>query len=279
MALTSLATIKALLGISVSTYDVALQMLIDGVCEEVQRYCARQFEDADFIFKTTLDNCNEVVLDNHPVNSIYYAGTGKATALELTYSTGNAQASVSTIGDEGTLSLIAALTKTDLTLSFSDTLQDVATAIGLVAGWTATVTTGYENYPANCLLDQACETEETGTFVLYAATSPHRLSRGEVDGIYTLSGNALNEFFCNTDDQRPGVRNFVCLYNGGYATIPAGLTLIVNQICCDAWRNFNQNAAMKSETIGDYSYTKFDAAQIASAIGPYLSALDLYRRV
>jgi hypothetical protein len=278
MALTSLATIKSLLGISVSTYDVALQMLIDGVCEEVQRYCARQFEDADFIFKTTLDNCNEVVLDNHPVNAIYYAGTGKSIALDLTYSTGNAQASVSTIGDEGTLSLIAALTKTDLTLSFSDTLQDVATAIGLVAGWTATVTTGYENYPANCLLDQACETEETGTFVLYAAMSPHRLSRGEVDGIYTLSGAPCDEFFRDNDGGWCSVRNLVCLYNGGYATIPAGLTLIVNQICCDAWRNFNQNAAMKSETIGDYSYDK-DAAQIASAIGPYLSALDLYRRV
>jgi hypothetical protein len=278
MALTSLATIKSLLGISVSTYDVALQMLIDGVCEEVQRYCARQFEDADFIFKTTLDNCNEVVLDNHPVNAIYYAGTGKSTALELTYSTGNAQASVSTIGDEGTLSLIAALTKTDLTLSFSDTLQDVATAIGLVAGWTATVTTGYENYPANCLLDQACETEETGTFVLYASTSPHRLSRGEADGIYTLSGNALNEFFCNTDDQRPGVRNFVCLYNGGYAAVPAGLTLIVNQICCNSWREFTSNPGMKSETIGDYSYERLSPF-VASAIGPYLSALDLYRRV
>jgi len=278
MALTTLATIKSLLGISVSTYDVSLQMLIDGVCEQVQRYCARTFEDTDLIFKTTLDNCNEVVLDNHPVNAIYYAASGRSQALELAYASGNAQASVKTNGDEGLLSLIGALTKTDITISFSDTLQDVATAIGLVAGWTATVTTGYENYPGNALLDQSCETEETGSFYLYASLSTKRLSRQEADGIFRLSGSYSDEFFCNTDDQRPGVRDFVCMYNGGYDTIPAGLTLLVNQIVCDAWRNFTTSAGFLSESVGDYSYSRFPNL-IASAIGPYMSALDLYKRV
>jgi len=282
MPLTTLPVVKSLLGITVSTYDVPLQMLIDGVCEQVIRYCARNFNATNVIFKNELDHDPEIVLDETPVNSIMYFGTGSGCAIGLVCSGANAQASVRSTAGAGILSLTSDMVTTDIPIPVGTTLADLDTLITAVPTWSATVESGYDDYPANALLDQSSETVEAGTeFYLKAALSPRKLVRHEAEGIYVVKDGCGGRDGWEDEDWRychlplP----FVCIYNGGYATVPAGLTLIVNQICCDGWRNFNNNAAMKSESIGDYSYTKFDAAQIASSIGPYMSALDLYKRV
>jgi len=277
--LTSLAVVKSFLGITVSTYDTQLNIVIAGVDEAIKRYCARNFEATNVIFKTAIESYDNLVLDETPVNAIYYAGTGQSQVLDLSYTGANFQASVRNDAGVGKLTLIADLTKTDITMAFDETLSELATAIGLIAGWTATLASGYDNWPANCLLDQSVETEESANTVsLRGAVHQKRLVRVGDEGIFHVAGAGISCDFWSIDGD-PASPNFVCLYNGGYTTVPAGLTSLAIKICCDAWRNFANNAATRSETVGDYSYDKWPQSQIASAIGPYQSALDLYRRV
>ena len=287
--LTDLATVKGWLGITDVDLprDARLSSLIAGVDEQVKRYCARQFEKADVILKLILEQTHEIVLDETPVNHVYYFALGNSEVLLLTNTAANAQASFRIELGAGKLTLVSGMTAVDIACHVSLTMAQLAILINLEAGWAASVATGYDDYPANALLDQSAETEEAGIpFAMRAALSTRRLIRGEVEGVFEISGNSFDEYFDHYGSR--GVETctapLVCIYSGGYQTVPvnllpAGLVLIVNRICCDAWRNFPNNASMKSESIGDYSYTKFDAAQIASAVGPYMSALDLYKRV
>jgi hypothetical protein len=288
MPLTTLPVVKALLGITDSTHDIQLQALIDGVCEQICRYCARNFEKVDVALKLILDQNNEIVLDETPVNHVYYFALGNSEVLLLTNTAANAQASfrVDPGPAFGKLTLVSGMVAVDIAVPITMTMAQLEVLINMEAGWAASVATGYDDYPANALLDQSAETEEAGTpFALRAALSTRRLIRGDVEGVFEISGCSFDEYFDHygSRDVRAPSAPMVCLYNGGYTVIPAGLLLVVNKVCCDAWLNFSSNAAMKSETIGDYSYEKWagagGAAYIASAIGPFMGALDLYKRV
>jgi len=284
--LCSVATVKSWLGITASTWDTQLATLVAGVDEEVKRYLGRNIETCVRVYKTILESDIEIVLDETPVQTVSYCATGSSCLLTLSYTGSNFSAYIrSGPTGVGVLSLVSGMTSTKIILGVTDTLGDLVTAINMIAGWTATVPVGTSTYPANCLLDQATGDSESGSsIVLVGAINPVVLARAEVEGVYRLGRNAMADGWTGTPSDRPypgRCGTLVCVYTGGYDTadIPAGLTLEVIKICCDAWRMFPTNSAMKSESVGDYSYTKFDQAVVTSAIGPHMTALDLYRRV
>ena len=55
-----------------------------------------------------------------------------------------------------------------------------------------------------------------------------------------------------------GVRNYRFTYTAGYATIPTDLEQACLDICAYIY-NVRKNTGMKSESLGEYSYTKDDA--------------------
>ena len=286
--LTNLATVKSWLGITDTASDAQLTTLIAGVDEQVKRYCARNFERGTVAAKLLLGREDtEIVLDETPVEAILYCAGGRQQAVTISYPTGNFSAYITTNRTgTTTLRLVAGMVAADVAIIITDTLADLATKIA-AAGWTATVADGYDDYPAHCLLDQETADGEAGDdLVLYGALTRVLLQRAEAAGVYRLAVRddyqwRPENYGIDSDSEIRRVRPLVVIYTGGYqaADIPAGLTLIVIKICCDAWRTFGQAAGMKSERVGDYAYDKFDSASIASAVGPYMSALDQYRRV
>jgi hypothetical protein len=263
--LTDLATVKSWLGITDTASDARLTALIAGVDSQVKEYCNRQFEQRTVVAKFVLDDNDQVVLDEHPVTTIFFAGRGSNVGLSL--GTAN-NYSVSITYDRGShyLHLIEGMVSTEISILVTDTLQDLAAKI-VAAGWSCTVSTGYEEYPAVALFDQQTDYIYDGSEVdLYGAFTPLYMMRTTTPGLWLF----------------PGITgSLVVVYQGGFApgSLPAGLVLEVNKICCDAWKNMGINGAMKSESVGDYSYTKYEQASVASAIGAHLSALDLWKRV
>lgn len=284
--LTTVSTVKQWLGISSDVYDAQLETLIAGVDEQVKRYCNRNFETGTFVHKSVLDHDTEIVLDETPVLQILYCCAGSAGVMDISYAGGNFSVSFRS-KPTSVLTLVSGMTATEIAVTPGMTFAQLAALIEAVPGWTADVLS-VDDYPAISLLDQETgEYEDADVLTLQAATSAIKLSRAATEGVYHLG--RLVEWPNYWPAETDGCPRFgghtggtlVIVYTGGYAAadIPAGLTLEVLKICCDAWRAFPNNAAMKSESVGDYSYTKWDTAQIASAIGPHMAALDLYRRV
>lgn len=64
-------------------------------------------------------------------------------------------------------------------------------------------------------------------------------------------------------------------YEAGLDNIPATLEMIATQIAAAALKMQPENPGMKSESFGDYSYTKADADDLLT---PYMRILDQWRR-
>ena len=275
--LTDLATVKAWLGITDTTYDTQLTALIAGVDDQVKRYCNRNFETGTVVAKFNLQNNNEIVLDETPVTAVLYAGAGTQGAITISKAGANASAFFKTakVG-VSTLHLVSGMTDTQVAVNVTDTMDDLVANI-VLEGWTAAVVSGYGEWPAHSLIDQETGDSESGQDItLFASLRPVVLKRTDTEGVYRFSLQDDGWGDWCVGGYYSG--SMIVVYTGGYATVPAGLSLLVNQICCNAWRNFASNAAMKSEKVGDYAYTKFDSAETASSIGPFMTALDLWRR-
>jgi len=73
-----------------------------------------------------------------------------------------------------------------------------------------------------------------------------------------------------------GIRNYRFTYTAGYATIPTDLEQACLDICVYIY-NVRKNSGMKSESLGEYSYTKDDAiGNVIKDLGIDLM-LDQYR--
>lgn len=71
---------------------------------------------------------------------------------------------------------------------------------------------------------------------------------------YELGGRGL----FNEGDWTRGVRNYRVAYEEGFATMPGDIEQLLLDVVNAKWRGRDTNPAMKSEKIGDYSYTRGD---------------------
>lgn len=71
---------------------------------------------------------------------------------------------------------------------------------------------------------------------------------------YEVGGRGV---FLNTN-WTEGVRNYRFNYDEGFVTMPGDVEQLILDLVAMRWRNRDNDPTMKSETIGDYSYTRGD---------------------
>jgi hypothetical protein len=59
-----------------------------------------------------------------------------------------------------------------------------------------------------------------------------------------------------------GVRNYRVSYTEGFATMPGDVEQLLLNLVVSRWNNRENDAALRSETIGDYSYTRGDLEEM-----------------
>ena len=258
--LTTTAKVKAYLGITDAAYDDTIDDIVTAVSCEIELYCNRQFELDTYTEQILGNGESKVRLRNTPIEGILYSAVGAQTVMTVTYS-GAKTASIDVQARE--VRLIEGLSQTDVAIADDDTLNDVVTAISAVTGWTAEICSADIGvYPGRILFQRNYGTIESGDDInLEAALS--QLALAEInDGLYqanrTLCGNTL------------------VIYSGGYAAdaIPAGLEQLATQICADTFKSIQQQANLKGEKIGDYSYSL--NTEVKTAIEAYTTRLDFY---
>ena len=156
-ALTTLAGLKAHLGITVSTYDTILEQYIDHATAKIERWIGRQIKVRNYFEWYGGNDVRSVRVKQYPINNVVGVYTGLAAALTIASTvSSDIRLTVSINTDplgtvsNGTLAPGVTLTRTTSagttstnTLTFAtypDTTSLVA-AINAITGYSATVTT------------------------------------------------------------------------------------------------------------------------------------------
>jgi len=274
MALTTVARVEVYLGIDLSSAQaVEMGLIIESIQQMMESYTNRQFDQATFYYQRLATGDREIVLNNHPVDEIKWAGIGMDSLMSVTYG-GTKAASIEVEDQELRLSENLTTTKIDLTDSSISDIDDVVTAVNALTDWTASAYDDYGSYPALILNPiTKCPVDDDTNYQidLSGSASWLKLFR-EREGLYV------------SDRPIPCGMPVTVIYVGGYETIPASLSQLATEMAAATWRLYVQHGGgvLQSEKIGDYTYRLSDIVGdngSTSVIQMFRSRLDQFARI
>lgn len=254
-ALTTLADAKRYAGIMTSADDTLLTQIINACTDRIERLCNRKLVARDFCEKWSSVHDGTVMLRQAPVNCVYRIACGQRNAVSVVYSGTAVRATIGvyedcvrlhTVGSDGTT------TNTVKTFSENPTTDLLATAISSVSGWTATALV---SLPSTDLFPRPGWSSKDETVYLVAPSS-------SID-VYDFDADTCR---LRLPFVSGWIRNLLVHYNAGFETIPDDLAQICNEMVAQAYRSRSVNRALKSETIGDYSYTLADVDAVVNGV-------------
>jgi len=225
--------------------------LIDAAGAAINKYTKRDLESAerDRIFPVHAGGV--VYLGAYPVDHVARVMSQTVTGLTLSCSAEVATVSVSDAALK--LNKVSSGTRTTSTLALATytTLNSLATAINLVAGWTATVSTGLGAYPSDDLLSGVnINATSVAQLPLWKdTTGDYRVDNDR--GLLYVSGSAQSWFWLDGDTLVPSRCRVV--WTGGYSTIPADLQRACSEIVSNMFDE--RESLLQGETLGEYAYT------------------------
>lgn len=308
MNLTTTARYKTYTGITGSSQDTLIGVLIPMISDQIAKYLCRDL--AVTTYKSWVDGSGSPILrlEQWPILAIYQVSIGTMTAgyIENTGAT-TKRASVSFDGTNLSLMSVNSSgteTLTDLPVATSKILSSLKTAVEAVSGWEVTLnSTDYEGEPSNMLrplYGAPAYDPDTADLVLPDSQEPVKLIAEDTIELLSdpraaggFGGGSIVEGF----DATPGIgsgfpsgaANVFAWYKAGYTlpsdasdgTLPPGLALIVHQILQDVLSSTKLNSNLQSESIGGYSYSLRASANgaVASAIENRAKDLSFYKKV
>jgi hypothetical protein len=270
--LSSLSRLKEYLNISVSTFDTKLTNMLSAASRAAERYCDAKLVSAARTEYHNGRGTHYLTLDAYPVTASPKISLA-ASCVEIQNTTAY-EATVKV--DSGVMTLTRNGSDSSLTLSSYATIDLlVAAIIALGNGWTASAINEYGDYPASRIRDTqgVLEAREYEATVELFAPFTGRQRNNLVSGVVV------------TECELPfGYQNVKAEYTGGYTTVPDDLQTAVCDIAAALYRQSVRDATLKSEKLGDYSYTNFDgmtatAGQLQSLSPLAVQLLAPYRRV
>ena len=226
--------------------------LVAAASDAVERYCHRRFGLASY--REYLSGAGwPLILPNTPVASLDRVCTRAVPVLSVTAAASAGQlARVGTTvdADGSTAGVTLSLTTAGVlasTLATGLTLAAVAAAIGATAGWAATVTPGYEQYP---------------TAELRPLQGPVP-ALGRAARLWTWVDEPTGDFEYRLDAEAglvfgrfpAGESNLRVDYTAGYASVPEPVQEAVIRLAQLAWQAANTNGTVTAEKLGPFSTT------------------------
>ncbi len=274
-ALTSLANIKGYLGISGTDDDDLLTRLINSSTFAIEAYCNRKFKSRAYTMERQDGNGQGIFyVKNYPIVSIERIATSTAGALQVQCTDTDAySATVSIIRSADPLPANTAMRlsihggtndgDTDLAFSTYTTLTTLTAQINATTGWSATVIGDYGKWASTELITIGASEALSIKTLEVPDTRLDTYSYDERDGSVRWS-------------TVEGYRNIYIDYNGGYATIPEDLEQICIEVVSDVFGSRGTNSNLKSEKIGDYSYT---LGEVKTAVSNKADQLSVWRQL
>lgn len=269
-ALTSLASVKRYMNISVSTYDTILTELINQVSARIERITGRKFAAANYNEWVNPAGEDWITVRNWPIIRVDRVRYSAESAIAATYSGADIEAAASVYYDEnggtGTAKLVsvsAAGTETSNTFSFATypTLSTLVTAMDAISGWTVTRAVTRDSMSVSLFPQAGMDALNTAAD-LYAVTE------------YDLIARVDHRRGMLQATRGHGPR--LITYRGGYETIPDDVSGVCNAMVQAAYQMGLVNPLLASESIPDYSYSLADRVQLDDA---QTRVLDAYTTI
>lgn len=266
-ALTDLPSTKQWLGITTTSDDLLLTLLINRISARIERLTNRKFKARDWRFWLSAKNGNELTIPQYPVIYLNRIAYGSETALSVTYSGADIRATVQVYRDEegstGGVRLVTynssgTRSTSELTAASNASTSALATAITAVSGWTGTADV---NIPSPDLFPTAGQDADERTVELNYPDSDEDDYRVDFDtGLVQLVKSS--RFGSFSDTLIGGFQSYLVEARCGYETIPDDIEWVCHELIADAFSGRRVNRNLASESIGDYSYSLANRVQL-----------------
>ena len=270
-ALSTLAGLKAHLGITVSTYDTILEQYIDHASAKIERWIGRQIKLRNYFEWYGGNDVRSVRVKQYPINNVVGVYTGLAAAMTITSTvSSDVRLTVSINTDplgtvaNGVLAPCAVLTRTTTagttttdTLLFSTypTTTSLATAISTYAGFSATATTAMR---CAQLHPRAGGDVKQSAVVLTGVDVSSEFVYDSYLGIVTIRQDAFP--MASHNARYPSaLQSTLIEYSAGYTTVPDDIHQACLVIAGTMYLSRKSDTSLQSESLGDYSYSMASA--------------------
>ena len=254
-----------------------IERLIDRATDFIERYCNRLLASRTHTKEVYDSNAmGELILEQYPATQVQRVGLGRENVFSIKYTTACTSAFVEV--DSTNVILTVDGVETEVAIS-TNTMNQLITAIELNAGWECTLlNSNFGSYQASEILifpGSFCKDPDfaymeivddyLSIFYLKKGTSESRNP-----GILYYRGGFPG-----------GLQNIFVTYVAGYTTIPAALEEACIRLVSLRYGQSERadSGDLKKETLGDYSYEKFDLADMKNAWPPELQLeIDLFKK-
>ena len=270
-ALTTLAGLKAHLGITVSTYDTILEQYIDHATAKIERWIGRQIKVRNYFEWYGGNDVRSVRVKQYPINNVVGVYTGLAAALTIASTvSSDIRLTVSINTDplgtvsNGTLAPGVTLTRTTtagtttidtLTFTAYPTTTLLAAAINGITGYSATVTTAMR---CAQLHPRAGGDIKMATVMLTGVNVSSEFVYDSYLGIVTIRQDAFP--MASHNARYPSaLQSTLIEYSAGYTTVPDDIHQACLVIAGTMYLSRKSDTSLQSESLGDYSYSMASA--------------------
>ena len=271
-ALTTLAGLKAHLGITVSTYDTILEQYIDHATAKIERWIGRQIKLRNYFEWYGGNDVRSVRVKQYPINNVVGVYTGLAAAMTISSTVssdvrltisintdplGTVANGVLAPGVTLTRTTSAGTTTTDtLTFATYPTTTSLAAAINAITGYSATVTTAMR---CAQLHPRAGGDIKMATVVLTGVDVSSEFVYDSYLGIVTIRQDAFPTMASHNARFPSGLQSTLIEYSAGYTTVPDDLHQACLVIAATMYLSRKSDTSLQSESLGDYSYSMASA--------------------
>lgn len=263
-ALSTLAKVKRYMRITDSADDTLLTELLNQVSDRIERLCHRLFVLRTHRQREHFIDQGRLMLKHYPVVMINRLAWGGANALSASYTAGGSPIRATIQANEDGLRLTSidsagTATTTDLDYATDTTTAALATAIGLLSGWTATAQVNAPSVELN--LSSALNALDRTAWLTWPEQTIEPGSLRLDIGLVELGRTQT-------------VTNVFVEYRGGYATLPDDVELVTHELVAEAFYLGKRDTTAKTEWLGDYSFAVVDAVSMSAAqlarLRPYM---------
>jgi len=275
-ALTSLANLKAWMGITASTDDTVLESAIDRATARIESYVGRQILSRSYAEWRSGAGVDAIRLHQWPVSQVTGVWTGAYAALVVSSADAtDLRASISVNQETGSNAVILTRTTsagvtTTTTLSFATypTTAALATAIGSTAGFACTLG---KNIRSVQLRPRAAGDVVLATVTLFAADTASEYTYDYDTGRLMIDQSWWAYWPMDRGIMPDAVKSVCVEYTAGYATVPDDIEQACIEIAAMMYRDRKRDSGLQSESLGDYSYTRANRAEVDAIMSGLLA--------